>query len=196
MSRAVKLDPNRTWKLVEARLAEERDPELRRNLELVLAHMKAEARADIEGVVATLVEKPRYVMHDDPDDPFRNPVGSQDAVRGFYQRTIVDSGAFRLELDCDRVIVDRTSVLTEGIMRMAYPGRTLQAMGIAVDDPDAFYLYESRMAIVWPVDPVAGKLVGEEAYTGRSGFLGIEKRKLSPDEIAPLEPLAATRVRA
>lgn len=196
MSPAVKLDPNRTWKLVEARLAEERDPELRRNLELVLAHMKAEARADIEGVVATLVEKPRYVMHDDPDDPAGNPVGSKDAVRGFYQRTIVDSGAFRLELDCDRVIVDRTSVLTEGIMRMAYPGRTLQALGLAVDDPDAFYLYETRMAIVWPVDPVAGKLVGEEAYTGRSGFLGIEKRKLSLDEIAPLEPVAAMRVRA
>ena len=40
----MKLDPNRTWKLVEKRLADERDPTLRRNLELVLAHMKAEAK--------------------------------------------------------------------------------------------------------------------------------------------------------
>lgn len=185
-----RLDPNRTWKLVEQRLGEERDPVLRRNLELVLAHMKAEARADIEGVVATLVDAPRYVMHDDPDDPVMNPDGSRDAVRRFYQRTIVDSGAHRLELDCDRVIVDRESVLTEGVMRMAYPGRAVQAMGIKVDDPDAYYLYEARMAIVWPVDPVAGKLVGEESYTGKNGFLGIEKRKLSLDEIAPLEATA------
>lgn len=185
----MKLDPNKTWKLVEKRLASESDPILRRNLELVLAHMKAEARADIEGVIATLVERPRYVMHDDPNDPVMNPVGNHDAVRRFYQRTIVDSGAHRLELDCDRVIVDRESVLTEGIMRMAYPGSAVRAMGIEVDDPDAYYLYEARMAIVWPVDPVAGKLVGEESYTGQNGFLGIEKRKLALDDVVALDPL-------
>jgi len=55
----MKLDPNNTWKRVEERLAGEDDPVLRRDLELVLAHMKAEATGDIEGVVATLVEKPR-----------------------------------------------------------------------------------------------------------------------------------------
>ena len=39
----MKLDPSKTWRLVEARLARERDPRRRRNLETVLAHMKAEA---------------------------------------------------------------------------------------------------------------------------------------------------------
>ena len=42
----MKLDPNRTWKLVEKRLADERDPTLRRNLELVLAHAFLAFRAD------------------------------------------------------------------------------------------------------------------------------------------------------
>lgn len=182
----MKLNPNNTWRLVEERLKSETDPTLRQNLELVLTHMKAEAQADIEGVVATLVEKPRYVMHDTPDVPEMNPDGSKDAVRKFYDLTIVQTGAHRLELDCDRVIVDKDAVVTEGVMRMAYPGRTLQAMGIEVDDADAHYLYETRMGIVWPVDRAAGKLVGEESYTGTDGFAGIADRKLAPEDIAEL----------
>ncbi len=183
---AYKLNPNRTWNLVEARLAEETDPVLRENLELVLEHMKREAEGDIEGVVATLVEKPVYVAHDAPGDPAMNPSGSKDAVRDFYDLTIVQTGAHRLELACDRVIVDRDSVFTEGIMRMAYPGRTVQAMGIEVDDPDAYYLYEARMGVVWPVDREARKLVGEESYTGGDGFAGIADRKIQEADIAPL----------
>ena len=77
------LNPNLTWKLVEERLAEETNPTRKRNLELVLAHMKAEARADIEGVVATLCEKPRYRTYSTPEDnTLMNPEGSKDAVRG------------------------------------------------------------------------------------------------------------------
>ncbi|MEM7411308.1 MAG: nuclear transport factor 2 family protein [Myxococcota bacterium] len=182
----MRIDPNNTWRVVEERLAEETDPTLRRNLELVLAHMKCEAKADIEGVVDTLVEKPRYVTHDLPGNPVMNPDGSKDAVRQFYDLTIVQTGAHRLELDCERVIVDKHAVLTEGVMRMAYPGATLRAMGIEVDDDEAYYLYETRMGVVWPVDPVEGKLVGEETYTGSDGFEGIADRKLAPGDIAEL----------
>ena len=186
----MQIDPNRTWKLVEERLAGEKDPTRRRNLELVLAHMKAEAHGDIEGVVATLCEKPRYRTHDLPGEAFMNPSGDKDAVRRFYDLTIIQTGAHRLEFDCDRVIVDDASVFTEGVMRMAYPGTTLQAMGIEIDDPEAFYLFETRMGVVWPVDPESGLLVGEETYSGTDGFAGIADRKLSLADIAPLEPVA------
>ena len=182
----MKLDPNNTWSLVEKRLASETDPVLRENLELVLTHMKCEAQGDIEGVVATLVDKPVYVMHDTPDDPMMNPNGSKDAVRAFYDLTIIQTGAHRLELDCQRVIVDKDAVVTEGVMRMAYPGKTLAAIGIEVDDPDAYYMYEARMGVVWPVDRAAGKLVGEESYSGGDGFAGIADRKLSESDIAEL----------
>jgi hypothetical protein len=70
-------------------------------------------------------------------------------------------------------------------MRMAYPGRTLLALGIEVDDPDAFYLYETRMAIVWPIDE-QGRIIGEESYTDRDGFAGIAGRKLAEGDILPL----------
>ena len=186
----MKMDPNRTWQLVEERLAAETDPILRRNLELVLAHMRAEARSDIEGVVATLCEKPRYIIHSNPDTSPMNPAGSKDAVRAFYDLTIVQTGAHRLEFDCDRIIVDAGSVFTEGVMRMAYPGKTLQAMGIEVDDPDAYYLSQTRMGIVWPVDPDEERLTGEEVYSAGDAFEGIAGRRISLADVVELEPAA------
>lgn len=185
-----RLDPNLTWKLVERRYEAESDPVRKRNLGLVLAHMKAEARADIEGVVATLTEKPRYVTYASLDQPILNPDGSKDAVRAFYDATIVQTGAHRLEFACDRVIADEQGVFTEGVMRMAYPGATLQAMGIEVDDPEAYYLAESRMGIVWPVDESEQKLTGEEVYSVGDAFEGIADRKISLDDVVALEPAA------
>ncbi len=182
----MKLNPNNTWRFVQERMESESNPTVRRNLELVLEHMKREAAADIEGVVATLCDSPRYVTHDMPDEPIMNPTGDKDAVRGFYDMTIVQTGAHKLELACDRVIADESAVMTEGIMRMAYPGQTLIAMGIDVDDADAYYLYQTRMGVVWPVDPESGLLIGEETYTGTDGFAGIADRKINPEDIAPL----------
>lgn len=188
-ARGMQLNPNNTWSLVAAQLATESDPVVARNLQLVLTHMQAEARGDIEGVVATLTEAPRYVVHNRPDDPAMNPQGSKDAVRAFYDLTIIQTGAHQLELDCTRVVADHHSVVTEGTMRMAYPGRTLAAMGVEVDDESAYYLYEAPMIIVWPVDDDAGKLIGEETWTAQDGFAGIADRKLGPDDIVPLEPM-------
>ena len=113
-------------------------------------------------------------------DPLSSPEGKE-GVRAFYERFIA-SGAGRLQLDIDRLVVDRDCILTEGVMRMAYPGRTLQAMGITVDDPDAHYLYEARMATLWPFD-ADGKVLGEDTYTGSDGFAGIADRKLDEADI-------------
>jgi len=187
----MELNPNLTWKLVEQRFEAETDPIRKRNLGLVLAHMRAEAQMDIEGVVATLSEKPRYRTYGTPeDDHLMNPTGSADAVRAFYEATIVKTGAHRLEFACDRVIADEMGVFTEGEMRIAYPGHTLLAMGIEVDDPDGYYVHVSRMGIVWPVEEGEGKLRGEEVYSVGNGFEGITNRKISLAEIRELEPAA------
>lgn len=186
---ATVIDPNRTWVLVEQRIAEEPDPGRRRSLELVRDHMKAEARADIDGVLATLCDAPRYVTHAAPDDPGLNPSGSKDAVRAFYDRTIVQTGAHRLEFPVERIVVDDGAVVTEGVMRMAYPGRTLAAIGIEVPDPDLHYVMESRMLVVWPVDPASGLLTGEEVYSSGDGFEGIAGRPVSLDQIVEVTAL-------
>ena len=176
----MKLDPSKTWRKVEERLAHERDPRLRRNLETVLAHMKAEAAGDLDALMRTVAEDARYHAFG-TDDPFLSPQGKP-AVRDFYA-AFVGSGAFRLELDVDRLVVDRDCVVTEGVMRIAYPGAALQAMGHAVDDPDAFYLYETRMAVLWPMD-ADGLVRGEDSYTGLDGFRGIAERKIARGDIA------------
>lgn len=177
------IDPTKTWAKVEERLERETDPVLRRNLATVLEHMKAEAVGDLDGLVATLGEGVHYHFYG--QDPASYPKG-KDGVRAFYQAFIA-SGATRLEFDLDRLVVDRDCILTEGVMRMAYPGRTLQARGVEVDDVDAYYLYEDRMAVLWPLDE-NGKVLGEDTYTGGKGFEGIADRKLTEADIAPLTP--------
>jgi hypothetical protein len=59
------------------------------------------------------------------------------AVWQFYE-DFVASGANKLHHDLARLVVDRDRILTEGVMRMEYPGaRTLATMWIDVDDLDA-----------------------------------------------------------
>jgi hypothetical protein len=176
------IDPARTWAKVEQRLQVETDPMLKRNLETILQHMKAEAAGVVDGLLDTLSEDVHYHSYGSTD-PALNPKGKA-AVRRFYDDFIA-SGATRLQLEVDRLVVDKDCVVTEGVMRMAYPGRTLAARGIDVDDPDAYYLYETRMAVLWPMDG-EGKVKGEDSYTSGDGFAGIAGRKLRTEDITPL----------
>ena len=168
------LDPTRTWRKVEERLARETDARLRRNLESVLAHMKAEAAGDLDALMRTVAADASYHAYGSPD-AFMSPQGKP-AVRHFYA-AFVGSGAFRLEFDVDRLVVDVDCVVTEGRMRIAYPGVALQAMGHAVPDADAFYLYDTRMMIAWPMDE-NGLVRGEDSYVGGDGFAGIAERRV------------------
>jgi ketosteroid isomerase-like protein len=179
----MRIDPTRTWRKVEERLARETDPRRRRNLETVLAHMKAEASGDLDALMATVAEGAEYHAWGSPDPTF-SPRGRA-AVRAFYA-AYVASGAHRLEFDVDRLVVDADCVLTEGTMRIAYPGTLLKMLGHVVDDPEAFYLYQARMCTVWPMD-AQGLVLGEDTYVAGDGFAGIADRKLRPEDL-PVGP--------
>ncbi len=177
MSMAV--DKTKTWRKVEERLAAEPSERKRTILANVLAHMKAEAVPDLDGLMTTLAPNPQYHFWGPAGDS--GPKGT-DAVRAFYA-AFASSGAHRLEYDVERLVVDDHCVVLEGVMRIIYPGRTLAAMGRPVNDVDAWYLYEDRMITFWPYDD-DGLLVGEDSYTVGVGF---EKmRTLSVDEIPDL----------
>jgi len=176
----MKLDPSKTWRPVEARLARERDPRKRRILETLLAHMKAEAAGDLDALMATVAENAHYHAYGS-DEPIFSPRGKEE-VRKFYS-AYVASGAHRLEFEVDRLVVDDDCVLTEGTMRIAYPGNLLRFMGHEIDDPDAFYLYVTRMAVVWPMDE-QGLVIGEDTYNASDGFVGIASRKVSAEDLA------------
>jgi hypothetical protein len=173
----VKLDPTRTWRLVEERLARERDPRRRRNLETVLAHMRAEAAGDLDALMATVAEDARYRAYGSTD-PVLSPQGKA-AVRAFYT-AYIGSGAHRLEFDVDRLVVDEDCIVTEGIMRIAYPANVLNLIGHRVPDPKRHYLYEARMVVLWPMD-AEGLVLGEDSYVASDGFAGISERPVEMD---------------
>jgi hypothetical protein len=170
-----------TWRSVEQRLATETDPVLRRNLETVLEHMLAEAALDVDRLMDTLNDDPHYHFR---NGPARGEFHGRDEVRAFYE-AFAAAGTGKLESPADLLVGDRHCVITEGPIRIAFPGRTLALRHIVVDDPDALYLYESRTITIWPFDD-QGRLIGEDSYFAGDGFRGIEQRKLEPGDIVSL----------
>ncbi len=102
------IDQSVTWQKPEARLAEETDPVLRRNLELLIEHMKAEASLDMDRLMATVSEKARYESFTGQPGNMGLLVGKA-AVRKFYE-DFAASGAYKLQLEIDRLIVERFKI--------------------------------------------------------------------------------------
>ncbi|MFE6857761.1 nuclear transport factor 2 family protein [Nocardia sp. NPDC057668] len=168
------VEPTSTWKLLEERLAVTVNERHRQVLEIVIAHMKAEAVPDLDGLMKTLVPEPNYHFWQ-----FGQDVGPKgwDGVRDYYA-AFVASKSNILEFDLDRLLVDDNCVVTEGYLRQIYPGAYAAQIGLPVEDPAADYLISFRQLLLWPVDE-AGLIVGEDSY--HSG--PVEIRKLSFDEL-------------
>jgi hypothetical protein len=155
------IDPTKTFRLLEERIANTTNPRHMLMLKRVLDHAVGEAKLDLDLVMSTLAPNPRYVAWGAPAD--MSPVGRQ-AVRSFYEDTIVKGGQWFLELEMDRIVVDDDTVVTEGVTRSLYYGADAASRGFPVDDEDGFYLLTLRMLIVWPFD-ADGFIKGEETYS-------------------------------
>jgi len=155
------IDRSKTSKLIEERIATTTNPRHLMMLNRLLQHAVGEATLDLDLVMSTLCADPRYVAWGAPAD--MSPVG-REAVRNFYEETIVRGGQFYLELDMDRIVVDDDTIVTEGDFRALYYGAHLAKRGFPVDDPEGFYVLSLRMLIVWPFD-ADGFIIGEETYS-------------------------------
>jgi hypothetical protein len=155
------IDRTKMFRLLEERIAKTTNPRHLLMLNRVLQHARGEAGLDLDLVMSTLSPDPRYVAWGAPAD--MSPVGRQ-AVRTFYEQTIVQGGQFFLELDMDRIVVDDDTIVTEGNFRSLYYGADAAQRGFPVDDPEGFYLLSLRMLIVWPFD-AEGFIIGEETYS-------------------------------
>jgi limonene-1,2-epoxide hydrolase len=169
------------WQKVAERIDVERDPVVRRNLETVLLHMKAEAAGELDTLLSTLTDDCAYRAHAQPGVPESNPVGKEQ-VRRLYEQ-MYQPGAMTISFEVERIVADAETVVTEGMMRIAYPGSLLGAMGIEVDDTEASYLYETSTAVLWPMDP-NGLARGEESYSSADAFGDIASRKVRPEDLA------------
>src|SRR5882757_6660964 len=155
------IDRTKMFRLLEERIAKTTNPRHLLMLNRVLQHAQGEADLDLDLVMSTLSTDPRYVAWGAAAD--MSPVGRQ-AVRTFYEGTIVKGGQFFLEFDMDRIVVDDDTIVTEGNFRSLYYGADAAQRGFPVDDPEGFYLLSLRMLIVWPFD-AEGFIIGEESYS-------------------------------
>ncbi|MDA4087404.1 hypothetical protein MHAS44199_17140 [Mycolicibacterium hassiacum DSM 44199] len=168
------IDPTKTWAPLEQRLARTTHPRHRQMLAVVIEHMKAEAIPDMQRLMATLSPNPDYHFWIGGADA--GPKGT-DGVRAYYT-ALLESGTNVLEFEVDRLIVDDDNVVTEGWIKMIYPGREAAALGVEIDDPAGDYLLVFRQLVVWPID-ADGLIRGEDAYyTGP-----VSVTKLSTDDL-------------
>ncbi|MFC9556311.1 nuclear transport factor 2 family protein [Rhodococcus sp. NPDC056960] len=176
----------KTWRLLADRAAAEQNPRLRANMEIVARHVEAEVRGDIPALMATLVPEPRYQVWG-----ASTSVGPQgyDEVAEFY-RAAIRIGKNRLEFEIGRVVVDRDTVLTEGVFRHAYSGAMLTARGYEglQDDSSAWFLVEYQALIVWPIS-AEGLILGEDMYAGEAPRI---VRRLDAGELDHLGPVDRT----
>ncbi|SEM49214.1 hypothetical protein [Rhodococcus maanshanensis] len=168
------IDSNRTWELLEERLAVTTNERHRVVLSVVLEHMYAEAVPDLDRLMATLCPTPDYHFWNNGQD-----VGPKttEGVRAYYA-AFVESRSNILEYALDRLIVDDHCLVTEGYLKQIYPGSYAAQLGFPVDDESADYLIVFRQLLLWPVDE-NGKIEGEDSYA--SGPVSITK--LSFDEL-------------
>lgn len=164
--KGVQFDPDSSWDAVERRLEEERDPICRALLEQVRDHIRAEICGELEPLMDTLIEEPRY--HFRSSGPEGGPKG-REAVRSFYAAMIAGGGN-RFHFDIERIFVDARGVVTEGKMRQTIAGEAVVASGVSeVDgepvDPAATYLTENHILTVWPAGE-DNRLVGEDIFFG------------------------------
>ena len=174
----------RSWHLLSERLAGETDERLRSNLAVVKRHVASEVAGDLEGLMATLVPEPEYQFLGAPQ--LGGDCKGYEPVRALYEAAN-NKGRNRREYDITHIVVDRETVVTEGILRHATLGSDLMAQGFGDDavEPGGWYLTEDVTLIVWPIN-VHGLITGERVW-----FADMNRavKKLQPGEHPHLGPV-------
>jgi hypothetical protein len=166
MSGTPKFDPEESWAALDRRIEQETNSRRRQLLEQVRDHMCTEIRGELDGLMATLVDEPRYHFWGTPVEG--GPKG-RSAVEDFY-RQMIAGGGNRFHFDIERIVVDDDSVVTEGKMRQKVPGAAIAASGLEEVagepvDSEATYLAETHILTVWPMSS-DGRIIGEDIYFG------------------------------
>ncbi len=169
------VDQDLAVKRLEERRARVTDERHNAMLKTVADHMRAEAAADVDGLLATLVEAPDYHLWQDGRD--YGPKGV-DGVLDYYSELVAAKRQI-LEFDITRIVVDDDTIVTEGWIRAINLGAVARARGFVVDDPDASYLVTQRVVIFWPFD-ADGRMLGEDGY---ATFDAHGARRLEADEL-------------
>ena len=152
-------DQSVTWQVLEKRIAETDSARQRAIMQTVLAHMKAEADADLDGLMNTLVADPQYHTWTAAGDT--GPKG-YDAVRKFYADFIAGGGAI-LVSPIDRLVVDDDSLVNEATMTTLGSWRVARSRGYAIPEDRGHYALRMRIVNLWTFDENT-LAYGEDAF--------------------------------
>lgn len=181
----MKLDCRLSVKRVDERLASITSERQRAMLKTLREHLLAEADLDLDGLLSTLVDEPRYHLWGSGRDV--GPKGS-DAVAEYYT-ALVAARRGVLEYDIERFVIDDETIVTEGFIRAYQHGPVAAGFGYAVPDLDAHYIVRYRALVLWPFDHDE-RLLGEDGYGGvdphdfvrvEAEELPVEYRRLFPE---------------
>jgi len=156
-------DPKRTYTDLEAHLPRLANSRHRANLQSVIDHARGEVERDIDLILGTLQEDPKYHFWSwrETDEA---PKGLA-AIRAYYEY-YVTSGQALIESRKVRVAVSDDVVCTEGVITNIHTGEIAAMYGYRIDEKDAVYATHMRNMVIWNMDENA-KAHGEDAYTWR-----------------------------
>lgn len=176
------IDRWKAWRQIGERIERTPDERRRAMLECVRTHIITETEPDFDRLMATMCDAPAFHFWIDGNGLGGGPKGL-DEVRAHY-RNLIAERRYVFEIDIDRIVVDEYTVVTEGWFRQVFPGATLVARGVEVDDPAATYLVTTRLLLLWPFTD-GGELIGEDSYAGSRMFAPGSVRRLEESEIPP-----------
>jgi hypothetical protein len=159
----IEFDAGQTWTSFEQFRHRASTPRQAQILQTVIDHSRAEVAGDLDGVMETLVDNPRY--HD--FGVFAGVVGDTGPkgigpVTDNYQ-TMVDNGSYIIESRKERVIIDDERLVSEGSFRQILTADAARALGYVDADAVGFFLVRARTVVFWEFDE-AGKAQGEDRY--------------------------------
>jgi hypothetical protein len=181
-----KLDVRRTNDAVDRLLAVTANPRHRFMLETYHRHRFLEMAG-------------RYAEIFAPDMTVENPVyhfnalgiaatlGGGDAVKGLYGMWAQTHQSIFYTED-EQVAVSDNYITSISIATQQTAGAALIANGIEVDDPDAMYLYRSRIQMIWPYDDEC-RLIGEDVWEPEPENRTVTK--LDPADVLTTEQAAS-----
>jgi SnoaL-like domain len=165
----MKIDPNRTFRVVEDALARETNPLHRAHLENILEHFKGEAAEDIPRILKTLSPDAEYIFVGPsfaPPGAAKMVLHNHAEIRAFYEGMLANTMR-EMQYDVEEMIVDDNLIYQRGTNRIAVTGSSLVAQGFDVlDDPGAYYMQDVHAIVIFPFDK-DGLCLGEQVYQPR-----------------------------
>ena len=91
-----------------------------------------------------------------------NKAEGPEEVQAIY-RMLAETGAGVQVVEDERLMVADWGFASEANFSSYYRGHTLNAVGVPVDYPDGFFIYQLRYVKLWPYDE-RGRMIGEQVY--------------------------------